>query len=186
MEYRNVVRRKKREFNKYRLAKLNFEDQTASSPSVFWKKFRIRAAGLGKEHEDGLVQHCKKLYEQSDVAIEGGEGPEAQQNGGTDRSAGPVVQRESGAGKIEGLISEEEVREALGKMRNGKSADAEGFTAELLKEGGVELVGALTAVFKRVFEAGRLTLRIGIPECSSQSRRKGTRLTTIITERSRY
>lgn len=148
-EFRNMVRRKKREFNKYRAAKL--EDQMLNSPSSFWKQYRKRRRGLGGEHEAGLVSHCKALYEQPGVG-------QGQQGGATAaglESGGSRPSNERGAtSRLEARVSEAEVRAAIRSLKNGKSAVLQGFTAELLKVGENELVAGLVAVFNRVFEEG--------------------------------
>ncbi|GAQ92050.1 hypothetical protein KFL_009120010, partial [Klebsormidium nitens] len=55
---------------------------------------------------------------------------------------------------LEAPIKEGEVEAALKCLKNGKSADLKGFTAELLKAGQKQLVAGLTSVFNRVFEEG--------------------------------
>ncbi|GAQ86738.1 Reverse transcriptase-related protein [Klebsormidium nitens] len=146
-EYRKLVRRKKRAFSKYRAAKL--EDQILNSPGRFWKQFRKKRQGLGLAHKEGLVRHCQNLYEQSEVE-------EDVLADATHASHGfeEVIQARGRSEGLEGRILESEVEAALKGLKNGKSADLKGFTAELLKAGQKQLVAGLTQVFNRAFEEG--------------------------------
>ncbi|GAQ93593.1 hypothetical protein KFL_016880010, partial [Klebsormidium nitens] len=143
-EYRKIVRRKKRAFNKYRAAKL--EDQMQNSPASFWKQFQKRAQGLGREHEAGLLKHCQSLYSQSETGLASAgvqqrEKRRARQGGRAEES-------------LEVAITEAEVKTALRSLKNGKSPDLGGFTAELLKAGEDHLLQVLTGTFNRVFDEG--------------------------------
>ena len=142
-KYKRLLKEKKTAFRKQQTDNLATD---LTNSSQFWKRLRNLGCG-GKQtiHNDidlnDWYNHFKEVFQGNN------EGGNEQSTTETDLSEDPDHFLNKG-------ISEEEVKEALSKLKRGKASGIDDISAEMLKCGGSHIRIILTKLFNVIFERG--------------------------------
>ena len=144
-EYKNLIKRKKKEYKDSLVNKLL---NSVKSQSDFWDVIRKVSSRKAQPSNDISIQewfeHFKAVLETGDVYDDNNE--ENLHCNNTEDSDDIDI--------LNGPITREEVKYAIRKLKNGKSAGPDGLIGEFFKNSGDVVVNFLVKLFNVLFDSG--------------------------------
>ena len=144
-EYKQLLARKKTEFDRARIARLK---QSINDPKLFWQTIRSvnrKVTIYNDITKEQWYEHFFRVFNTSalaDTLTQAGEIADAE----TDEEMPEVLFNEA--------ISKQEVVASIGKLKSGKSAGPDKIIGEMLKHANEVVIDFLVKLFNEIFDGG--------------------------------
>ena len=143
-DYRKLLKQKKQDFRRNTAESLA---ANANKSGEFWKELNKLSGGNTKKSVSDNIslenwfKHFQGVFSQDDTSDENGSHIYHDISDAKDHC-------------LNTNITENEVRDSIRKLNNGKAGGIDGIVPEMLKVGGERIVRFLTVLFNRVFDTG--------------------------------